>query len=125
MSAATKKKCDCLRRGAFLACAPPRPSVNSRSEQPKFAKEWGRSSVGRALEWHSRGQEFDPPRLHQTAEDDEKALLARGFLFFGFGYSAISPFQPSAIIPSATAFTARIPIMMMQRTTGKAGVSSG
>ncbi len=26
---------------------------------------WGRSSVGRALEWHSRGQEFDPPRLHQ------------------------------------------------------------
>jgi hypothetical protein len=46
-------------------------------------------------------------------------------LFFGFGYSAISPFQASAIIPSATAFTARIPIMMMQRTTGKAGVSSG
>jgi hypothetical protein len=23
----------------------------------------GRSSAGRALEWHSRGQEFDPPRL--------------------------------------------------------------
>ena len=27
---------------------------------------WGRSSVGRALEWHSRGQGFDPPRLHQS-----------------------------------------------------------
>ncbi len=26
---------------------------------------WGRSSAGRALEWHSRGQEFDPLRLHQ------------------------------------------------------------
>ena len=24
----------------------------------------GRSSVGRAREWHSRGQGFDPPRLH-------------------------------------------------------------
>ena len=27
---------------------------------------WGCSSAGRALEWHSRGQEFDPPQLHQT-----------------------------------------------------------
>ncbi len=26
---------------------------------------WGRSSVGRALESHSRGQGFDSPRLHQ------------------------------------------------------------
>jgi hypothetical protein len=27
---------------------------------------WGYSSVGRALEWHSRGQGFDSPYLHQT-----------------------------------------------------------
>src|SRR4051812_2426388 len=27
----------------------------------------GRSSVGRAREWHSRGQGFDPPRLHFAA----------------------------------------------------------
>lgn len=26
---------------------------------------WGHSSVGRALEWHSRGQGFDSPWLHQ------------------------------------------------------------
>ena len=26
---------------------------------------WGRSSPGRALEWHSRGKGLDPPRLHQ------------------------------------------------------------
>jgi hypothetical protein len=26
---------------------------------------WGRSSAGRALEWHSRGRRFDPDRLHQ------------------------------------------------------------
>ena len=28
---------------------------------------WGRSSVGRALESHSRGQGFDSPRLHSAA----------------------------------------------------------
>jgi hypothetical protein len=28
------------------------------------ARPRGRSSVGRALEWHSRGQGFDSPRLH-------------------------------------------------------------
>lgn len=27
---------------------------------------WGRSSAGRALHSHCRGQEFDPPRLHQS-----------------------------------------------------------
>ena len=26
---------------------------------------WGCSSVGRALEWHSRGRRFDPDQLHQ------------------------------------------------------------
>ncbi len=25
---------------------------------------WGHSSAGRALQWHCRGQEFDPPWLH-------------------------------------------------------------
>src|ERR1043166_8722407 len=29
----------------------------------------GRSSVGRALEWHSRGQGFDSPRLHGVARE--------------------------------------------------------
>ena len=29
-----------------------------------FSASWGRSSVGRAPEWHSGGQGFDPPRLH-------------------------------------------------------------
>ena len=34
-------------------------TANQRSPQR------GRSSVGRALEWHSRGQGFDSPRLHR------------------------------------------------------------
>ena len=29
---------------------------------------WGYSSAGRALEWHSRGQRFDPAYLHQERE---------------------------------------------------------
>ena len=30
-----------------------------------FPVIWGYSSAGRALEWHSRGQRFDPAYLHQ------------------------------------------------------------
>ena len=37
---------------------------------------WGYSSVGRALEWHSRGQGFDSPYLHQ------KESTAYAVLFF-------------------------------------------
>ena len=32
----------------------------------------GRSSVGRALGWQSRGQGFDPPRLHHKAVKSKK-----------------------------------------------------
>ncbi len=34
----------------------------------------GRSSVGRALEWHSRGQGFDSPRLHQIEDVETRSL---------------------------------------------------
>ena len=40
---------------SFTGC----PALRSR-------KHWGRSSVGRAPEWHSGGQGFDSPRLHFT-----------------------------------------------------------
>ena len=35
----------------FLKCAP-------------LSGQWGRSSVGRAPQWHCGGQEFESPRLH-------------------------------------------------------------
>ncbi len=38
---------------------------------------WGRSSAGRALEWHSRGHGFDPHRLHQNG-----ALNLKGAVFY-------------------------------------------
>ena len=39
---------------------------------------WGYSSVGRALEWHSRGQGFDSPYLHQRFEPRLKANQKTG-----------------------------------------------
>ena len=38
---------------------------------PIFAiqsQRWGISSVGRAFEWHSKGQEFDSPMLHEIKD---------------------------------------------------------
>ena len=37
--------------------------------------QWGYSSVGRALEWHSRGQGFDSPYLHQQKGLQKQSLF--------------------------------------------------
>ena len=44
---------------------------------------WGYSSAGRALEWHSRGQRFDPAYLHQR-ETEEKVAKLSYFATFSF-----------------------------------------
>ena len=31
-------------------------------------KVWGVSSFGRALPWHGRGEEFEPPTLHHLLQ---------------------------------------------------------
>ena len=38
---------------------------------------WGCSSVGRALEWHSRGQRFDPAQLHTL--NQRSTSFSRGY----------------------------------------------
>ena len=48
-----------------------------RSVEPN--RIWGYSSAGRALEWHSRGQRFDPAYLHQN---HRKRLVFGGFFVF-------------------------------------------
>ena len=39
-----------------------------RRGAPKAASGRGHSSVGRALEWHSRGRGFDSPWLHHLSD---------------------------------------------------------
>ena len=51
--------------GRVFGLHPPAPFRKQPQRKAQVRVQWGRSSVGRALEWHSRGQEFDPPRLHQ------------------------------------------------------------
>ena len=41
---------------------------------------WGCSSLGRALEWHSRGKGFDPPHLHQRPRSKERGLFSFNFM---------------------------------------------
>ena len=50
---------------AGRAGGPPRKARPPKGTRAGLPAGWGRSSVGRALEWHSRGQGFDSPRLHQ------------------------------------------------------------
>ena len=42
----------------------PAPHTKLNKKYPAHPLIWGYSSAGRALEWHSRGQRFDPAYLH-------------------------------------------------------------
>ena len=46
---------------------------------PNELNIWGYSSAGRALEWHSRGQRFDPAYLHQAKSLETQQF--RGFFY--------------------------------------------
>ena len=48
---------------------------------------WGYSSAGRALEWHSRGQRFDPAYLHH------RVLKTIGFQDFFFVKTVVLPLK--------------------------------
>jgi hypothetical protein len=61
------------RRQLWERCADPRDGpVSATHGFPQQGSQrrakWGHSSVGRALEWHSRGRGFDSPWLHQRSE---------------------------------------------------------
>jgi hypothetical protein len=49
-------------------------------------------SLGRALEWHSRGQRFDPAYLHQKLERAKKTLKSSDFKVFFFKSGKIAVF---------------------------------
>ena len=44
---------------------------------------WGRSSAGRALDSHFRGQGFDPPRLHHKKDKGSDVFVGTLFMLFG------------------------------------------
>ncbi len=51
---------------------------------PNELNIWGYSSAGRALEWHSRGQRFDPAYLHQNLLSrwfDQRLFYCRASIF--------------------------------------------
>ena len=49
----------------YLLTIPSRTAIIPKSSDANCI--WGYSSAGRALEWHSRGQRFDPAYLHQNS----------------------------------------------------------
>src|SRR5699024_5991449 len=63
-------------------------TLYNRIRNTQSTPTWGYSSAGRALEWHSRGQRFDPAYLHQNQVlwvflDIRPALLqGRSFCLF-------------------------------------------
>lgn len=44
---------------------------------------WGCSSLGRALPWHGRGNEFDPRQLHHKTETSFITYTYEGFFYNG------------------------------------------
>ena len=61
-----------------------RPAVGS-------ASRWGRSSVGRVLEWHSRGRGFDSRRLHHFSFGCLRLLFGRSHTDRRVGARAVHP----------------------------------
>ena len=51
---------------------------------------WGYSSAGRALAWHARGQEFDPPYLHHKEYDNHAIHEPRGYFLFYHNVNCIA-----------------------------------
>ena len=62
---------------------------------PVPSNTWGYSSAGRALEWHSRGQRFDPAYLHQERPETARFQVFSHIRHNGKGEQHIccSPFD--------------------------------
>ena len=59
---------------------------------PNELNIWGYSSAGRALEWHSRGQRFDPAYLHQTKKRTFAIVSGGAFYLSGRIYLRVPYF---------------------------------
>ena len=61
-------KAICTASGLFLKKNDKYLEIPKKTSIFAFHKR-GISSVGRAFEWHSKGQEFDSPMLHKNRKD--------------------------------------------------------
>ncbi len=89
---------------SFAVDATPRPSLFSRFliRPVRWSESiWGRSSVGRAPQWHCGGRRFDPDRLHQIGlRNAVTSLDPSGRVFDpSLGVGAVA-FVPSGPRPS-------------------------
>ena len=66
-----------------------------RGSSPLLPTTWGHSSVGRALEWHSRGQGFDSPCLHHRNRKHKACVL----LFYQGSPALLTPRSGNAAEP--------------------------
>ncbi len=76
-------------------------------------RPWGRSSVGRALQWHCRGQGFDSPRLHQ--------IVSFYFILDG-GQRSLNTTRPPAASP---AIATGDPLAVLEAVFGFKGFRPG
>ena len=73
----------------------PAPHTKLNKKYPAHPLIWGYSSAGRALEWHSRGQRFDPAYLHHHQEIVNENLTPSGVRFSL--YAAIAAISSPAL----------------------------
>ena len=85
----------------------PLEAIDTLYRRCYFKGGWGCGAAGSALEWHSRGQGFDPPQLHSWKA--RRDLRRGGPCSFRRGSTAAPVARPGAIsstqgaCPSATA----------------------
>ena len=82
--------------------------MHSAAQPRKSQPHWGRSSAGRALQSHCRGQEFDPPRLHQLNQMVRSSAAAR----IACGHTRVTHRcrRRSVLRPSVSALQASVPL---------------
>ncbi len=80
----------------FIKCMPPLSNQTSTTSYLHTSSSTirGYSSAGRALEWHSRGQRFDPAYLHHTRRAKRLVFKGKQAFFLTFFKNPTYPISP-------------------------------
>ena len=93
-------------------------------------KIWGYSSAGRALEWHSRGQRFDPAYLHHKPQtkwpaSPEIERFQDFFFFPKWSYQNDTRITLSRAFQKQTQSAASLPTFLSHIVPARLGRSRG